>query len=77
MSDKEVKYRGYTIYVSKENKYSTECFVTRDSDQWFIIDTISYDEDTTSTWISMLKQRVDEFIKTKGASEELEDDYEN
>jgi hypothetical protein len=74
-TEKELNYKGYIIYVNKENQEITEYSVMREKDYWFIIDSISYDEDTVDTWVDILKKRVDEFIESKGASEELEDEY--
>lgn len=74
-TERELDYKGFIIYVNKENPENTEYFVMRDEDNWFIIDDFSYDEDTVDTWVGLLKRRVDEFIETKGASEELEDEY--
>lgn len=68
-------YRGYTLYVNKETTGFTEYFVTREEDQWFIIDDFSYDNDSCITWIDILKGRVDQFIDTKGLSEGLDEEY--
>lgn len=72
---KQVSYKGYILYVNKETAGFTEYFVTREEDQWFIIDDFSYDNDSCITWIDILKGRVDQFIDTEGLSEGLDEEY--
>lgn len=75
MSKKELPYHGYDIVVDKEDGL-TSFSVYRQSDGLEIICDFTEGNDSVSTIIKCMKERVDEFILTKGASEELEDDYE-
>ena len=71
---KEVSYHGYLICVDKEEGL-TSFSVFRESDMWEVICDFTEGNDSTSSLIKMLKSRVDEFILTKGESEELEEEY--
>ena len=73
------KYKGYLIEVNREESLGgwENCyfFVYRESDGLAVIDSFTTGEDTEETIMQCMKDRVDEFIETKGASECLEDEY--
>lgn len=74
MSKKELSYHGYDIIVDKEEGL-TSLSVYRQSDGWEIIWNFLEESESVSKIIECTKERIDEFILTKGASEGLEDDY--
>ena len=74
MAEKQIKYHGYIICVDKETGL-TSYSVYRESDMWEIICDFTYSEDSVKSIVNNMKQRVDQFIKTRGLSEGLEGEY--
>lgn len=75
----KVKYKGFQIEVNRETSlagYKMIYFrVFRISDGLFIVDDFEDSIDSLKTYVEAMKQRVDEFIETKGKSENLSDFY--
>jgi len=76
----KTSYKGYEIRVVRERclaGYSLIYYdVFRDVDGLHVIGDFTESEDTIRTITKDLKQRVDEFIETKGESEDLSEEYE-
>jgi hypothetical protein len=72
-------YRGYEIEVTREESLggwdNTYFNAYRISDGLEVICNFSEGEDTLEDWMGWMKDRVDQFIETKGASECMEEDY--
>jgi len=75
----KVKYKGYEIEVRREPCLGgwpvTYFDVFRISDGLIVIGDFTEGEDTMNDITDMMKDRVNEFIKTKGASENMAEDY--
>lgn len=75
----KIKYNGYEVDVKREDclggwsqlYYS----VYRLSDGLCVIDSFEDSEETVRDMMGYMKGRVDDFIKSKGASEKMESDY--
>lgn len=74
-------YKGYSIEISREDCMGgwpmTYFDVFRVSDGLHVIGNFSEAEDSIDSFVDDMKSRVDEFIKTKGASEEMEEDFKS
>ena len=75
----KTNYRGYEIDCSRDESCGAGehlyFSVFRIEDQLCVVESFTTGEDSESAYVRYMKERVDEFIRTKGASEDMADDY--
>ena len=75
----KTRYKGYLIEVEREDCMGgwelTYFDVFRDCDLLHVIGDFSTGEDSLQIYVENMKSRIDEFIETKGDSEDLSEDF--
>ena len=69
-------YKGYEIDATRDSKEGNLYYsVFREEDGLEVVCDFTSGDESEAEYVEYMKARVDEFIKTEGASEEMADEY--